>query len=706
MAKHAATRSFFPFLTLAAMIAFGSCKKDPPPTAPPSGGGGASGTPVSPAQRRAAIDRVEHAFASVDWHNPAAAKQSLLQTLRSRAEFEASGANDDASVWARFTDGRFLIIADNRPAADSIFPGESGGTNLDNPGVPRKELPKEGTARLMNAMGTHFINTGSALSAMLSAGGYNVSRPAATIENLEAVQGDGVFYLDSHGGQATLSDGTTTYGVWTSTVWDTTAERTYRELWDAKQIGYFTAKMNDIPGHRDTATVETHIAITAEFVSNQMSFGTNCLIYIDACSALGSAARSFQNACIISSIGGTGAYAGWTNTIWDRQAADVAYFVIDRLLGTNQDFRHRENPRQRPFTYPEILTELSNRHPPLDVYTDPATGIVANFLIVPTSPQFGILAPSIEFLDVDEENHRLQIFGEFGSDQSTGSVTINGQALAIQNWSTNEIDCAINSSGPNSSGEVKVIARQHESNPVMLTEWRPHITVVSRTRFGTISDSLTFNIHVRGDVHSYRRHPGEDPQPRTSYGISGVDDSQGSYTAGGVAEHTDPVGGCDFWERETWVNREQDSIQLASGGREFIGVVADLHPQDRTLKLYLTLHADSAIQATYAETTYCSGYPPFGAEIPNLFGPIAQLDTLDLHFDQSFNILPMPSIQKPYGPPLVGWGWYTIPDIEGTTTMTFSGATAIHPPDPNAPQRPVMHHDVDYSMLGSKSRRF
>jgi hypothetical protein len=667
---------------LVLVLLHSGCKKNSPDLTAPPNGDGTSGTPVSPSLRKAAIDYVTGVDSTLDWSNPMLAKQQLLQQLQNRSEFEASGANDDASVWARFTDGRLLIISNNRPANDTAAGPNSPGFWSNAPaGIPGGELPTGRKARLLNAMGTVFTNPLPVLESMFKAKGYDVTPGLGSIANLRTVNNDAVFYIDAHGGTGGLRNGTTEYAIWTSDPFDTVTDASLATLWKNGELVYFTA-VNDrlIPFLPRPTTSATHFGITTKFVTNEMSFGQNCLIYFDACSSASPAASAFVTACLDKSVGTSAAYAGWTNPVDDNAAVVACYFVIDRLLGTNQDPRNRESPPQRPFTYPQVLAELASKN-----LNRSANGN-ATFTINPPTASFGFFAPSIERLTVDEQRHELDVIGLFGSDFSDLKVTLNDQPVTVQNSTPGQLTCMLDPTTQNTGGDVKVIIHGDTSNVVRLTEWKGQV-MVSGTFPGSVGYSVFFDFHFRADVHSFRTAPGLPVFPYDRVGGDGMSDSKALCTVGGTMTDNFTVGGgCPQKIVETW-SPAHDSATYTTGPMRSLGLVAEIRPQLNTMTVYFSVAMINFLTDNFADSMFCPDNPPQGSffSAPVQF---ATYDTLEFQLSNTFDLIDPGPRKHPIGM-LVSYG--IDPNLPlGTSTTTLVGATTSYPPDPDAGQRPVV----------------
>src|SRR2546426_2295727 len=394
---------------ITALLLCGGCKKSEGPTSP--GPPLPIVPPISDSLRTAVIGLVQQKFASLAWLDRAADNLQMAQFLKSLPAFEEAGVLG-GNTWGRFADGRLLLVVHNRPVGDSGLAFEKAALRRT---VQDQDLPTSRQARMLNAMGSHFINAPAALIPLLAGNGYQIVQGKGSVDSLKSVQGDGVFYIDAHGGEGILRDSSHSFGLWTSTKADSTADKKYKTELDSRELCYMTATVDDtLAGAKPTT--ETHYGISPFFVVNYMTFGKNCLIYIDACR---SANQGFRDACLISSDGGTGVYVGWTDYVDDYFSYTASRFVFDRLLGANASFTNnnppKETPPQRPFAYDLVWADMVSRG--FDRYQDPKNLANVAYLKYYTSGStFSLLAPSIMFVSVDEVNGQLHVVGTFGTD--------------------------------------------------------------------------------------------------------------------------------------------------------------------------------------------------------------------------------------------------------------------------------------------------
>lgn len=481
---------------------------------PGGGGGGGGGGTVTDSLRLAALTDFNSFAGGLDYTNPAA-YMMILQYFRSHPEtYEASDTADATSVWARFKDGRLFIVSDGTTPDSStamrIAPQQSRPHSLRG---PSDNLPSNSRARLINALGAAFEpisgsgaeGTVNTLRNWFSAAGYGPPPVGtASVDGLKLVQGDGVFYFSSHGSWGETRTGTA-YGVWTSD--EVTPSNEAR----------FSADLNSTPPrlcwyralHNNNFfgdNREVHYAITAEFVRQYMSFGTNSLVFFNACRSNAITSADFKAACIAKHAG---VYLGWTNNIDGQESFKAARFFFDRLLGANQQEPY-ENPPQRPFEITYVLEDMLLRQFDHHMGNKGVTNLVA-------SPFYGyggeptLLAPSIEWAipPFIQGDVNLLIDGSFGDNPGSGGVaTLGGNTLPVT-WSPTRLECP----APQSGGNLVVKVRGIKSNTIQLTEWHAQFVIVFRgvqngpDVVGTLQHRVTLNLNFWADIHNWRVLP-------------------------------------------------------------------------------------------------------------------------------------------------------------------------------------------------------
>lgn len=488
-----------------------------------------------------------------------------LAYLNTIPMFEEVGRSGPTGVWARFDDGRLLIIPNNlQPGAPEdtleLLSGESP-VALAPAGTPRTkiidagrkamralrvptsglELPKSRQFRVWDGINGCYLTPRNRIRALLREGGY-VEAPALspTVDGFLKVRGDGVFVLFSHGDAGQLKDRSNVYAVWTSTNVGYPEEALYDAYFDSHELAYMIMPGRDAQGGCSTVT---NYGITATFVARRMSFTENSLVYLNVCQSGSAAAGDFRQAL---ANAGASVVVGWDGNVSVGTTFKTLPYLIDRLLGANE-VQPRENPKQRAFNIYDVRDNMAA----VGRVTEPLTG--ATLEVFRLSGDFGLLAPTIQFLSIDDDGQqpRLIIAGLFGTDPGEGkrSVTINGTELENILWNPTEIDCDIPESGGNAFGTVvvKVGSGQgaRESNPVNITQWEGELTY-ERDDPGDQTATMKIKFRILADIHDFRDEPGEPPfKTQVLFGPRGGDTSVHVTTGGKYAE---TIGDCT----ETW----------------------------------------------------------------------------------------------------------------------------------------------------------
>ncbi len=473
-------------LVLCLMASVPSCKKDSANPVGP-GGGGTGGATVPDTLKNAILDSVL-AFASTLPHiDPETDNQSVLQYLHSRHDIQNAGIVQPGSVWGEFSDGKVFIYINNLLPGDSTAPHQSPLAKIIR-GKGTNNLPSNTRVRLLNALGSPFepaaSNTVQSLRSWFNGIGYTepLGTPDASVDGLKQVQGDGVFYMSSHGGFAGANG--TVYGIWTTD--EVTSENDTRYKLDLDS-GYVIKMCCDVEHSR-------HYGITSKFVQRYMSFAPTSLVLFNACN---SDEAGFKGACQAKKAT---VYGGWDKPINEFYMFDVAQYFFDRLLGTNQF--EPEDPAQRPFYY-SLVTEdmhLQNR----DISNSPHYGI-SHFQCTPAfmanSGTSLKLAPSIlQVTPIASPGTTMDIDGLFGSDQ--GTVTVGSTSLGIINWAATKIRCT----APENGGNLTVKVRGIKSNVTQLTQWHGQFDYTFTSR-GSLQHHVLFDLTFWADVHTWRLLP-------------------------------------------------------------------------------------------------------------------------------------------------------------------------------------------------------
>jgi hypothetical protein len=500
------------------------------------GGGGA----ISGEDRIAAIDAVSDKLENLSGADADARRSEMLAYLRASPEFEASDATEDGSLWARFTDGRLLLIIANRERAtiDDIPPddideggeGESSGMIAAPAAGPPSHLPASLQARFLEGgepPGSPSVS--SDLKSMVRARHYFLAPGAGrgSIDDLKNVQDDGIFYFGGHGGLGQIRDLTRVFAVTSATVVSLENDVKYRDDWDNERLAYSIPIRSGFLPFLDSGDslrpATGYYAFNAKFVRTYMRFSDHSVIYMAACNS--SADAAFVGTFIQK---GAGVYWGWTSGFQAGVDFRASKYVFDRMLGLNRF--ERRTPRLRPFDYVSIKEDMVRQN--IDRSPQLLPGSYAYLTYTVGNTESGLMAPSIQYLDVDEATNTLYITGKFGREEPV--VEINGQELDVKNHTDVLIEADIPPSGPKSAGNVVVWNEQRQSNTRVLSEWRPtfHLEFVEGHGSPPLKWGGDIELHFRADVTSYRDEVWEQPRFR-DVKFTLARDSHGELTASG-----------------------------------------------------------------------------------------------------------------------------------------------------------------------------
>jgi hypothetical protein len=555
-------------LLVAVAMAVAGCGGSNKTTGPGGGNNNGGGTATSYSQRTAVIDTAAKYFNALG-DMPAEAKNQALEAfLATRPEFQAVGSNPGCA-WARFTDGPYVFF-DNEDTRDTITTGVVRYTSAlaDRGALPARgsgagagrtaSPPSGGRAALearcgMPSTKVAWLYTTSdppeapdqdwvaEAADCLNHVGYNAQiKRNAGLNDLINLPLCAVFALDTHGDWKDSEEkgkDEKVYCMWTGTPRTSDLDQRYEADLEQGRLCYY---------HRGGPWIlgETCYGITAKGVAQWWHFSPNSFVYCNTC-------RGFSSPAMTSAILGAGAsvYAAWTLRSMDGIGGATAAYVFDRLTGANlveSPLVPKENPPQRAFNYTALLGDMIKKH--LGTWYDAKYNGQSLLQFASGGGDFGILAPSISYMDMDDEKKQLIINGLFGSEK--GEVRINDVSATIKSWSSTQIKCEIPDNASNSAGPVQVIYKEHKSNTRYLTEWRGRVTYDARyneaggdaTLTGQFTTTINMDLHFRSDVDSYRDQPGKAPIYRQYVMYDLAKDSKCNWTANGsLTRYADPA---------------------------------------------------------------------------------------------------------------------------------------------------------------------
>jgi hypothetical protein len=553
-------------------------------------------------------------------------------------------------VFAVFNDATIYMVVNNRAKAKDFTDIDVQRKDNSNKRVGEfkiNAMPVSNKVYLLNALGTSFSSSRYSqnnIKKLFNDKGYDVSLLDGTVDNLKNVKGVGVFYFATHGGFFKLNSKDSVFGAWTLDSLTKSNKDKYRQDLKDRSLVYISAYHNVGRDGKDQG--ETHLAITGKFVDKYMTFSPNALMYVDAC--LSFKQESFQKAFLKKSDY-TGTYLGWTDLVGDQDSYNNAAFFFDRMLAANSPYQNYqpESPDQRAFDLPSIMADMAAKGLRKSVPYSATPNRIAKLEYRATEYKDIVLRPSISYLQMDELNELLYIYGLFGDDLGEGNreVTVDGVPVEVYAWQPVMILCKIKSSGKGSAGDVVVKTWETKSHPRQLSEWRGTIKY-KRPSEGSIMEEATINIHLRGDVGKYREAPGKTPVPvpQSTFTKIPAKDSKGTYAMGGSAAHNFTTG-CSYQNSVTWTdnNGQLPLLDLVGGHQPtdtYFTVTVNsleagfvLENLGLNVSTYSTSHMKSFFQCGDG-----SGENPIGPQ-KVFFGSLPEkFKKINLTFDSNFNI--------------------------------------------------------------------
>ena len=508
---------------------------------PGSGGsGGGGGTPLDAAVRAAAIAGVEahcRTLAQQGGLTPLAFVEAVAAKLRTDPAYVEVGVDAETlCAWGVFADGRIHVIANNLTPQRSTAATGATPSRSTALAAALSEVPGAATARAMQSFGPMFDGADVVTDVVgwLGAKGWQTPHGAeqeARLSTLRGLQGNGYFYINTHGGAfaPTLFQGSSQvmYSIQSSTIVSPAQEALEETIADmaARRLTYFTAGNGDLILGR-WPDWDTRYGITSNFVDAYWKFAPDSVVIINACSSARTNDSKWSAGFVFACHkAGAGVYLGWDNTVAPIGAYRAARYFTDRMLGANKF--QPESPAQRPFPWDAVMGDMQKK----SLHIDPGEGAVFRALPNPASAVKQLLAPSIRHLEVNEYLDELQLVGRFGSLE--GEVTVDGQKRTVKKWEPERIVIELPRTGTGSRGAVQVTVRGIKSNLRQLTEWTIPLdyTYVVMEKFGLKIDGPG-TIRLRADVGGSRDIPGEPPVQSLRYAYD-TRDSQIPLTARG-----------------------------------------------------------------------------------------------------------------------------------------------------------------------------
>ena len=416
------------------------------------------------------LDSIENQLSGVLEGEVDEENEAFADILRSYGELSNVEVVSDC-VWAELPDGKVLTIINNRSFdSNPLSEAEIGlrpPTMASAPVEIETNNPRQavtGPTRLPNSKKVYIASSnhvrlrmGPDLASWFREFGYDVVQTNASLLALWNVKEAGVFYFEGHGGFLPKLNET---GL-SVLVTDTTVSPKLSETMKSRIEGYAIVETR-----RDWLW-QSYYMITSNFTSNpaNMSFANNSLVFLNGCNGFPMSTAFGSNPLVLS----------WKNNTNDLAAYRAARYYFDRLLGANRGYHllysseFKADPPQRAFNHTAVHLSmvLQGLHSTISLeenaISDPK-GKDAKLFSSGNTTGFGLLAPSIERIFVEEAFEQLRIFGSFDPNvaaevriHTSGGV----KKVTPSSVTTGMMVCELKATPENSSVEVQVVQRGH-----------------------------------------------------------------------------------------------------------------------------------------------------------------------------------------------------------------------------------------------------
>lgn len=483
------------------------------------GPGPINGPAVPTATRYAAMDKVDAKFNTLVAAKlaPLERERQLKDYMATLPEFAKTGIAPDGTIWGQFADQSFYMVSD-RAVPDEFVPQQPGGRTarsaFTSAPAPAVRTLAGGALEVVSGSAAYVFETfdgsmgtpNEEITEMLAKRGYRVTSGPATVEALRNVKDAGVFYISTHGGQAShpLNGGKRFWSMWTATEATPENDAKYEADLRAGRLVVFKAEYGKSIGPFEYS--ERRYAITADWVKHYgWTFSDRSVAFINCC---WSDAGGFNQA-LRSLTKPASTTFGWDNAAHPEKAWRVARYFFDRGLGTNQAEPIMPGG-MRPFSTDEVFakeTELG--------FIDGTTQIYGPCTLVKQGKN-AMLAPAIMTMEVYERGiepttvqSQLILKGQLGKVlpktlKIGGVAATNIVMLSETEWQATVPSAA----GPGFSGRVEIeMPSGIKSNAPLMTSWTgtfiyegAPVTTVSNN----VRGKITVTGHFRADVHKYR----------------------------------------------------------------------------------------------------------------------------------------------------------------------------------------------------------
>lgn len=578
-------------------------------------GSGSPGAAVSPELRAATLETVRGSVASLAAGGASFDSAALVTAMQALPGLERVGASSRmGNVWARFTDGRMLVVPNNlEPAAAVAAPTaaqsqrrralEAGDDlpsllvaqqyrQLDMLGqVPVGSSPDAAhlcldvvSAETLPNLRKMAVGRGFTLPAIQTNDAPDVGLDNG-VTGLSGLSGDGVFFITACAAQSGSDDSPRTVICTGTLATEANLARHETDL-DSGLLTYAVA-MRGTHGAWEPVSC---LAIGSEFASLNWSFPSESIGIFNL-----TGGGSLSDWIPVLNRAGLRHILGWEQAVsWQRLLAFADDLIQLNMATNNLDGRlltQKAEPRLRAYGMGETLGHLINR----GLSAGPGGGNAAFYLQERTAALYvNTLLPTIDYALIREGLLEFELVGQFGRRADTQGVTariatalsegphfaerllsraadspLQGiDALRDPLWKGDLLQTVLDEDQLARGGYVQVFNGGRCSNVVPITHWQIPFQAV--TTIDELILTITITIHVRLDVHGWRLEP--EAQPRNGAPQTGVESSvlsRADYSASGQISQYDAstrTRTTIYWSGGGGIGNAIGAVLVALGG--------------------------------------------------------------------------------------------------------------------------------------------
>lgn len=401
-------------------------------------GGPSTGSALTFDQRQAAFDALATETATLTASNFVSETPRLLGFLSGRPEFQDAFVEpaDPLTIWAQFTDGRWLVISRNREP-EAVSPSLGRGRDGELPGP--QLIPNGKAAFFFSFSETGFTDITLEAVPAFSAAGFQIAPGrAGTLEDYRALNDVGLLYIDSHGYAQTRKGQPLRVGLQSATRVLKDQEGVYAADLAAERLYYVLPPKANRP---------VELGFFPEWVRANVQLPGRALVFANTCNS--QANSSMADAFVAK---GAAAFIGWTQPVGDIHAGETGRALLDQLLGRPQLFTYGSGLAEPevPVDWTEAVARMRGAaRPPGRQNRGLNLDQSIMQCVLRTTGVNGALGPARPRIDrviLSEGNNRMFLVGTFGLTPGTVQGNPGGRALPVLNWRPTEIELAYNGS--------------------------------------------------------------------------------------------------------------------------------------------------------------------------------------------------------------------------------------------------------------------